>query len=355
MRFPPVALCFALILPIAVAAQQAPALTIVVVEGEGGVNIIQQKTAVRPLVEVRDRNNLPVAGATVTFTIGGGGQTAAFAGGVPTLTVTTNAAGQAAAGGLNAISSGAFQIQVSAAYQGQVATAAISQTNFATAAAAAQAGAGAGGSGGSASGAGAAGGGGGGMSGTTIAIVGAAVGGGAIAATQLAGGGQGENKATKKYSGAINGQATFTLIVDSSNGTSTQCVSARTITGTLTIEMEPSNTTGFASSTGTMTETSISGGSTCTPQPGPLPFNPGGPVSGGPGALTFSQSSTGTTPTNSGTVTVTEKVEFKGSLSGDTITGTLGWIRTDSGTNGVGGITGVIRGSGSSTIPVTLR
>ncbi len=178
---------------------QAPApsaLRIVVLEGEDAVNIVQQKTAVRPLVEVRDRNNLPVAGATVTFTIGGG-QSAAFAGGVQTLTVTTNAAGQAAASGLNALGSGAFQIQVQAAYQGQIATAAISQTNFATAAAAAQAGT-ASGAGGSTSGAagGAAGGGGGGISGTTIGIVGAAVGGGALAATQLTGGGDGDVDST---------------------------------------------------------------------------------------------------------------------------------------------------------------
>src|SRR6476469_8895072 len=109
---------------------QGPALHIVVVEGENAVNIIQQKTAVRPLVEVRDRNNVPVPGATVTFTIGGG-HTAAFAGGAQTLTVTTNAAGQAAAGGFNVLSSGAVQVNVSAAFQGQIATAAISQTNFA--------------------------------------------------------------------------------------------------------------------------------------------------------------------------------------------------------------------------------
>ena len=71
-----------------------PALRIVVIEGEGAVNIIQQKTAVRPVVEVRDRNNVPVPGATVTFTIGSG-QPAAFAGGAPMVTVTTNASGQA--------------------------------------------------------------------------------------------------------------------------------------------------------------------------------------------------------------------------------------------------------------------
>ena len=107
-------------------------LRIVVLEGEDAVNIVQQRTAVRPLVEVRDRNNVPVAGATVTFTIGGG-QPAASAGGAQAVTVTTNAAGQAAASGFSALGPGAVQIQVQAAYQGQVAAAAISQTNFATA------------------------------------------------------------------------------------------------------------------------------------------------------------------------------------------------------------------------------
>ena len=55
---------------------QAPtassALKIVVIEGEAGVNIIQQKTAVKPVVEVRDRNNLPIPGVLVTFSIEGG-------------------------------------------------------------------------------------------------------------------------------------------------------------------------------------------------------------------------------------------------------------------------------------------
>ena len=43
----------------------AQALHVVVIEGEDAVNIIQQKTAVRPVVEVRDRNNVPVSGAIV--------------------------------------------------------------------------------------------------------------------------------------------------------------------------------------------------------------------------------------------------------------------------------------------------
>ena len=95
---------FVLIPIAATIAQPALPLKIVVLEGEGAVNIIQQKTAVRPLIEVRDRNNLPVAGASVTFSIGGGGQGAVFAGGAQTLTVTTNAAGHTAASGLSAVS-----------------------------------------------------------------------------------------------------------------------------------------------------------------------------------------------------------------------------------------------------------
>ncbi len=160
--------------------RSAPAgnLKIVVIAGEGAVNIIQQKTAVAPIVEVRDRNNLPVAGATVTFSVGGSG--ASFGSG-STLTVVTNAAGQATAAGLTPTAAGAVQINVTAAMQGQMATAAITQTNFATAQAAAAAGGG-GASGGGAAGAGA--GAGGGISATTIGIVAAAVGGGALVATQ---------------------------------------------------------------------------------------------------------------------------------------------------------------------------
>src|SRR4029450_3019233 len=118
-------------------AQPPAPLRVVVIEGEDAVNIIQQKTAVRPVVEVRDRNNLPVAGAIVTFSIEGG--KAATFGGASTLTVATNAAGQAAVTGLTPSAAGAFQIQVSAAFQGQVATATIAQTNVLTAAQAAAA------------------------------------------------------------------------------------------------------------------------------------------------------------------------------------------------------------------------
>lgn len=158
---------------------QAAGLKIVVIAGEDAINVIQQRTAVAPVVEVRDRNNLPVSGVPVTFTIGGSG--ASFGGGVSTLTVTTNALGQATAAGLTPTASGAIQVTASAVVQGQTATATILQTNVMTAAQAAAAG---GGTSATAGTGGAAAGGGGGMSLTTIGIVGAAVAGGAVAATQ---------------------------------------------------------------------------------------------------------------------------------------------------------------------------
>src|SRR6185295_12082034 len=86
------ALLALLLNPVAGAAAQSTGLRIVVIDGEGSVNIVQQKTATAPVVEVRDRNDQPVAGAVVEFAIRGG--RVSF-GGARSLTVTTNAVGRA--------------------------------------------------------------------------------------------------------------------------------------------------------------------------------------------------------------------------------------------------------------------
>jgi hypothetical protein len=319
-----------------------PGLRIVVLEGEDAVNVIQQKTAVQPLVEVRDRNNLPVAGATVTFTIGSGSP-AAFAGGVQTFTITTNAAGQAAAGGLNVLGNGAVQIQVQAAYQGQIATAAISQTNVATAAAASQAGTASGGAAG----------GGGGISGTTIGIVGGAVavGGGVIVATQVTGGddsGSEDSGSLKTYTGPIAGQAVFTTTTSPLNSAPNSCQSTRTISGTMKIQLQNGNTSGFGDIDGTITEISVTQSGLCSPQnPSSVPFKFAGNVTGGPSNLTFTVEQLVT-----GNLTVTNTVKFTGALSGDTITGTVGYVNVSQGTVSNGS---TITGNASTSMPVTLR
>jgi hypothetical protein len=326
---------------------QSAQLRIVVVEGEDAVNIVQQKTAVRPLVEVRDRNNLPVSGATVTFTIGGG-QPAAFAGGVQTLTVTTNAAGQAAAGGFNVLGAGSVQIQVQAAYQGQIATAAISQTNFATAAAAAQAGAGGGGASGASGGATAAGGG-GGVSATTIGIVGAAVAGGAVAATQT--GVLGGEQELITYTGSFTGQFPYTTVNTGGPQSPSICTFTRVMTGTLKIELNEDGTSGKATVETSQTEIAVTG--TCFIVGNSMNFGAREiGVAGGPSALAFSHTETGNNVANSSRA---DRYTFSGSLSGSTITGSLA-IET-SGENTRMGSIGLEtnRGSGSLTVAVTLQ
>jgi hypothetical protein len=133
-----------LLLPASPNAQSQPApLRIVVIEGEDAVNVIQQKSAVSPVVEVRDRNDQPVAGAVVRFAVTKGRATFS---GARMLTVTTDAAGRAAVTGLTPTGSGALQISASATFSGQTAaTVTITQTNVATLAEASTAGAGSGG------------------------------------------------------------------------------------------------------------------------------------------------------------------------------------------------------------------
>lgn len=295
-----------------------------------------------PVVEVRDRNNLPVAGATVTFTIGG--NSASFAGGVQTLTVATNAAGQAAAAGVSPLASGAVQIQVTAAFQGQTAVATIAQTNVLTAGATGSTGA-SGASGGSgASGAGgAAAGGGGGISGTTLGIIGAAVAGGAVAATQVGGDGGSEAARPPAFSGTFSGQLLWSF---------TGCARVHDMSGTLTITLGA--TEGQVSGTAEINGTSLIASGNCAGGPqagtsGRLIMAPT-PVSGAALNVTFNYQASNSfqdTPTSPpGIHTVT--FAFTGTLAGDVINGML--------THGEKAETaGFTPGTGTATYPVTLR
>ena len=181
------------------AAGQDGGLRIVIIEGEDSVNIIGQGTAVPTVVEVRDRNDLPVSGASVVFLLGEGG-TATLNAGLSQVAMTTNALGQAAVT-VNPLASGAVQLSVNATFQGQAAAATIVQTNAATAAVAGAGGGAAGGAGGGAGGTGAATGAAGGAAGGglgTGAIVGV-VGAGAsaaVAGAAVAGGGGGADNGT---------------------------------------------------------------------------------------------------------------------------------------------------------------
>jgi hypothetical protein len=219
----------AILLQTSVSAQRAAqvaGLKIVVVEGEGAVNIIQQKTAVAPVIEVRDRNDQPVAGAVVRFAIQKG--RASF-NGARTLTATTNALGRATATGLTPIGNGTLQIGASAAFQGQTAAITIAQTNVLTAAQASTVAAGGSGTAG----------GGGGLSHVAIAAIaggaGAGVAGALIASKESSGSSGGT--APRTFAGPFSGQNIVTATTTSSAGSNT-CASTQAINGTLTLQLE---------------------------------------------------------------------------------------------------------------------
>lgn len=116
-------------------------LHIVVVEGQNGVNIIKKRAAVRPVVQVRDRTNMPVAGASVTFTAPNDDPSAIFLNGSRSETMVTDHSGEATVGSMRPEGAGTFPLRVTASFQGDTATATITQTNVTTAAEAARTGA----------------------------------------------------------------------------------------------------------------------------------------------------------------------------------------------------------------------
>lgn len=136
MRFAAVFLSLWLALP--PAGAQAPMLNILVVEGEGAINNIRQRTAREPIVQVEDENHKPVAGAVVVFTLPTQGAGGAFANGARTLQVLTDNQGRAVARGLRPNNvQGQYQLRVNASANGQTATATVTQTNALVAAGAA--------------------------------------------------------------------------------------------------------------------------------------------------------------------------------------------------------------------------
>jgi hypothetical protein len=306
---------FAIVCPLALDAQSPSgqdALRIAVIEGEGAVNIIQQKTAVAPMVEVRDRNNQPVAGAIVRFAVTRGRATFA---GARTLTVATDVAGRAAVTGLVPTGAGSLQISATAAFQGQSAAVMIAQTNVMTAAeAAAVSGAAGGTSSGSAGGTagGTSGGaaGGGGLSTTALVVAGAAVAGSAVAAKQVLGG-------DDKYSGPLNFQMT-------ENYGSCIAVYSFTTTFKMALTIDGTNVSGTANWGGTRNFVST----TCANLPAQPPITNFGwgqhdpTVGGSTSHITFHHEVSNRTDPENFRGDFGEIWDFTGALNGSTITGT---------------------------------
>ena len=144
MRFLSIVLAASLAVPLpSPVAAQAPIqkLNLVIVEGEGAINNIKQRTAREPIVQVEDENHRPVAGAAVVFSAPSQGAGGTFASSGQTLTTVTDAQGRAVGRGFqpNKIQ-GRYQLHVTASKDGQTANADITMMNALAAGATAGAG-----------------------------------------------------------------------------------------------------------------------------------------------------------------------------------------------------------------------
>lgn len=211
MKLLSVALVFSFVLSgLPVTADQG--LRVIVIDGDEAANIVAEKIAAEPVVEVRDRENRRVAGAIVRFIIRrsvGNRLRAVFGKGESEVRTITDAVGRARAGALTPVEPGNYEIAVEVSHRGQTASTTIRHTNFATSAHAEAAGrkpgqssgAIAAGSGASAATQGAAAGG-GGLS--KLAIVGLAVGGAAGAGAAVA---LSQRKSADARAGSVSGLA----------------------------------------------------------------------------------------------------------------------------------------------------
>ncbi len=112
---------------------ESPGFRIEILEGDDGVNIIDKKTAVKSVVRVVDKNNLPVAGVGVAVAVVAmRGAKAEFPGGKSTLSVTTGSDGRAEVPAVRPSGEGTFQIRAQVNANGQVATQTLTQTNYST-------------------------------------------------------------------------------------------------------------------------------------------------------------------------------------------------------------------------------
>jgi len=112
-------------------AQAAPGLKVVVIQGEGARNNVVLGVTQQLIVQIRDENDQPAAGASVTFYSPERGPGGSFFGAYNKLTVGANEQGNAAATSFQPnLFEGPFQIRVIATLGNRAGEAVIHQTNF---------------------------------------------------------------------------------------------------------------------------------------------------------------------------------------------------------------------------------
>jgi len=112
------------------AVPATPKVLITILDGEGALNDIRQRTAREPIVQVEDENHKPIAGAFVLFLLPDSGPGATFANGARMYSTLTDETGRAAAQAMRPNNvSGDFQIRVRVTWNGSTTETTIQQKN----------------------------------------------------------------------------------------------------------------------------------------------------------------------------------------------------------------------------------
>ncbi len=153
----------------------------------------------------------------------------------------------------------------------------------------------------------------------------------------------------KTYAGPYTAQVVESTVSTSLTGGGTfACTNTYTMSGTLAMTIGPTGAAavGSAQISGTQTETSFSGGTSCKAK-GNLPTSWSPTLTGTPADLHFADQNVAT----NGAYVVTSKTSFAGALTGGAVSGVLGFSVAGAGTIGT---TGIVQ-TYSSTMSVALH
>ena len=115
-------------------ARAADTLKVIIVDGDEAANVVAERLAAEPVIEVRDKDDRRVPGAVVRFVIRKTRDRliASFGNGQAEVRTLTDYAGRASVNAVSPVEAGSFQIDVEVSYRGQTGKAVIRQTNFPT-------------------------------------------------------------------------------------------------------------------------------------------------------------------------------------------------------------------------------
>ncbi|MBV8896742.1 MAG: hypothetical protein JO051_09535 [Acidobacteriaceae bacterium] len=114
------------------AGHNSASLSVDVISGRNGTNILKPASAVQPVLEVRDANNRPVIGAIVTFSSPMDEPTVRFPNGNRNYSMVSDESGRVAVENMVPLGVGKFQVDVAVSYGDSHADAVIPQTNYPT-------------------------------------------------------------------------------------------------------------------------------------------------------------------------------------------------------------------------------